>query len=236
LQAFTKNEFCDYYIEEFKLTKETSTYWSKVITYVINKLLKLWHPYIPFVTEEIYDKLWFEWDLITADWWYVSIDRNIEIERDNKLVIDTIREIRSIRADRNILPNKFIGLKIYAKNKNAEIISEVLGMIAWIVKADNYELVDKKPEDSNLAFWVIKSWVEVFVDTSNALDLWKEIDRLKEQITDTKEYIALLDKKLLNEAFVNKAPEKLVRSEMEKKEQARNKLEKLQEKLMKLKS
>lgn len=236
LQSFTKNEFCDYYIEEFKLTKDVSKYWTKVITFVINKLLKLWHPYIPFVTEEIYQKLWFEWDLISADWWYISIDRNHDIERDNKLIIDIIREIRSIRANNNILPNKTIGLKIYAKGKNAEVISEVIDLIAWIVKSDNYDLVEKKPDDENLAFWVIKSWVEVFVDTSNALDLIVEISRLKEQITDTREYICILDKKLLNEAFVNKAPEKLVRSEMEKKEQAKNKLEKLEEKLAKLKS
>lgn len=235
LQTFTKNEFCDYYIEEFKITKDSSIYGKKVITYVINKLLKLWHPYIPYVTEEIYNKLWFTWDLIVSDWGYVNIDRNLDIERDNKLVLDTIREIRSIRADRNIMPNKFIWLKIYAKNKNSEIIWEVLDLIAGIVKSDNFELVDKRPDNENLAYWVIKAWVEVYVDTSNALDLEKEIDRLKEQITDTKEYIALLDKKLLNEAFVNKAPEKLVRSEMEKKEQARNKLEKLMEKLVKLK-
>jgi valyl-tRNA synthetase len=57
LQAFTKNEFCDYYIEEFKLTKDTSKYGEKVIIYVLNVLLKLLHPYIPFVTEEIYQKL-----------------------------------------------------------------------------------------------------------------------------------------------------------------------------------
>jgi valyl-tRNA synthetase len=57
LQAFTRNEFCDYYIEEFKLTKETSKYGYEVIVYVLDALLKLWHPYIPFVSEEIYSKL-----------------------------------------------------------------------------------------------------------------------------------------------------------------------------------
>ncbi len=236
LQSFTKNEFCDYYIEEFKLTKDVSKYGTNVITYVINKLLKLWHPYIPFVTEEIYQKLWFEWELISADWWYVAIDRNLDIERDNKLVLDIIREIRSIRADNNILPNKTIWIKIYAKAKNAEVISEVIDLIAGIVKSDDYTLVTKRPDDANLAYWVIKAWVEVYVDTSNALDLDIEISRIKEQIADTKEYISLLDTKLLNEAFVNKAPEKLVRAEMEKKDQAKNKLEKLEEKLLKLKS
>ena len=235
LQIFTKNEFCDYYIEEFKLTKETSKYGSEVITYVMNKLLKLWHPYIPFVSEEIYNKLGFVWNLINAEWWFIWINRNEEIEKNNKLVIDIIREIRSIRADNNIMPNKSIWVKIYAKNKNADILNEVSNLISWIVKADDFEIISKKPLDDNLAFWIIKAWVEVFVDTSNALDVDKEVDRLKIQINDTKEYIAILDKKLLNEAFVNKAPEKLVRAEMEKKEQAKNKLEKLEEKILKFK-
>lgn len=235
LQTFTKNEFCDYYIEEFKLTKDTSKYGVMVITYVLGTLLKLWHPYIPFVTEEIYSKLWFDWDLITWTWWKVLLPRDETIEKEKLFIIDIIREIRSLRANNNILPSKKIWVYIYAKNKNAEIIKQVSDIIAWIVKADNFEIVDKKPADENLAYWIIKSWVEVFVDTSNALDLEKEIDRLKEQIADTKEYIALLDKKLLNEAFVNKAPEKLVRAEMEKKELAKNKLLKLEEKIIKLK-
>lgn len=234
LQNFTKNEFCDYYIEAFKLTKKESKYWEYIISYVINILLKLWHPYIPFVTEKIYQKLWFIWNLINSDWWNVSIVRDIEIEKDNNLIIDIIKEVRNIRANNSILPNKFIWLKIYAKWKNAKIISKVINLIAWVVKSNNYELTDKKPENENLAFWIIKAWVEVYIDTSNSLDKDKEIRRIKEQIEDTKEYIMILDKKLLNESFVNKAPEKLVRLEMEKKEQARNKLEKLEEKLYKL--
>ncbi len=233
LQAFTKNEFCDYYIEEFKLTKEKSKYGEKVITFVLNNLLRLWHPYMPFVTEEIYSKLGFSGELIIASWPNISIPRNEEIEKDKKLIIDIIKEIRSLRADNNIMPNKTIGLQVYAKNKNAEVIDEVLELIAGIVKAEKFELVDKKPKDDNLAYGIIKAGVEVFIDTANALDLNKEIERLSEQIVDTKQYIAILDKKLLNEAFVSKAPEKLVRAEMEKKEQAKQKLQKLEEKISK---
>lgn len=234
LQIFTKNEFCDHYIEEYKLTKETSKHGQKVICYVLNNLLKLWHPYIPFVTEEIYNKVWFEWELIISTWPNIKIKRDEQLEKDKKLIIEIIREIRSLRADNNIMPNKTIGLQIYAKNKNAELISEVIDLIAGIVKADQYILVDKKPSDDNLAYWVIKAWVEVFIDTSNALDVEKETDRIKDQITDTKEYIALLDKKLLNEAFISRAPERLIRIEMEKKEQAKQKLEKLEAKIIKL--
>ena len=59
LYTFTKNEFCDFYIEEFKLTKEVSKHGNNVIMFAIDTLLRLWHPYIPFVTEELYKKLGF---------------------------------------------------------------------------------------------------------------------------------------------------------------------------------
>lgn len=235
LQAFTKNEFCDYYIEEFKLTKETSKYGKDVIIYVINNLLKLWHPYIPFVSAEIYNKLWFTWDLIEEPWGIVNIPRDEEVEKQKILIMDVIREIRNLRAENNVMPNKTIGLQIYAKNKNAETITSVLDIIGWIVKAESSELITKKPSDPNLAFWVIKAWVEVYVDTSNCLDIEKESARIKEQILDTKEYIALLDKKLLNPSFVEKAPAWLVRAEMDKKKSAQDKLAKLEEKMEKLK-
>lgn len=236
LQAFTKNEFCDYYIEEFKLTKDISKFWEKVITYVINNLLKLLHPYIPFVTEEIYKKIWFSEDLIDAPWAKISNFRNEEVEKQKDLIIEVIKEIRRLRADNNIMPNKSIGLKIYSTQKNSKTIKESLDLIAWIIKADNYEVIDKKPTWSDLAYWVIKLWVEVYIDTSNALDLDKEIERINLQINDTKDYISILDRKLLNESFINKAPENLVRAEMEKKDQAKEKLIKLQEKLENLKN
>jgi len=229
LQVFTKNEFCDYYIEEFKLAN--SEFGNEVIIYVLNKLLKLWHPYIPFVTAEIYNKLGFKWDLIEAKWGIVNIERNEQIEKQKDLMIKIIREIRNLRAENNIMPNKTIWVKIYAKNKNAEFLSSVIDLIWWIVKAETIEIVNKKETDINLAYWVIKQWVEVYVDTSNALDIEKEISRIKEQIDDTKEYIAILDKKLLNPNFVEKAPSHLVRVEMEKKTGAEDKLKKLEEKL-----
>jgi valyl-tRNA synthetase len=234
LQIFTKNEFCDYYIEEFKLSSETSKFGNEVIIYTLNKLLKLWHPYIPFVTTEIYSKLWFEWDLIEAKWGIVNIKRNEKVEKEKDLMINIIKEIRNLRAENQILPSKTVWVKIYAKNKNADFLDWVLNLIAWIVKADTIELVDKKENNINLAYAVIKQWVEVYVDTSNAIDVDKESARFKEQISDTKEYVAILDKKLLNSSFVDRAPEHLVRAEMEKKTQAEDKLHKLEEKLNKL--
>ena len=129
------------------------------------------------------------------------------------------------------MPNKTIKLKIYAKGVNAEILTDALDLISGIVKSEETEMIEKKLQAAHLVYSVVKSGVEVYVDTENALDVEKETERLKEQVRDTKDYIAILDKKLLNESFVRNAPKELVRAEMEKKEHAKQKLTKLEEKM-----
>lgn len=231
LQAFTKNEFCDYYIEDYKLTKDTSTHWKYVIVYIINILLKLWHPYIPFITEELYKKLWFNVPLIDSHWPTLKVKRNEDVEKEKQVIIDLIKEIRKLRVENSVVPSKTIKVKIYVRSKNLETITNSLDIISWIVKSEETIIVEKKPKDINLAYSVIKAWIEVYVDTSNAIDKDKERERIEALITDAKEYIAILDKKLLNENFVRNAPTSLVREEMDKKEQAKQKLEKLVDKL-----
>ncbi len=235
LYTFTKNRFCDYYIEEFKLAKEVSKYWEDVILYSINVLLRLWHPYIPFVSEELYNKLGFDGHVIVSSWPEMSLEVNTDIEKAHTLFVEVIREVRKLRAENNVMPNKTIKLKIYAKNKNAEILNSCLDLLAGIVKSDETEIIEKKLSDPNLVYSVVKSGVEVYVDTSNAIDIESETERLKEQITDTKLYISILDKKLLNESFTRNAPKDLVHAEMLKKQQAVTKLEKLEDKLSSLK-
>jgi len=235
LYTFTKNRFCDYYIEEFKLSKEHSKYGEDVILYSIHALLRLWHPYVPFVTEEIYSKLWFSDFITTSQWPETSLEVNKQVEKFHTLFVEVVREVRKLRAENNIMPNKTIKLKIYAKWVNAEILESCQELIGGIVKSEETEIVAKKLTDPNLVYSVVKSWVEVYVDTSNALNVESEKERLKAQILDTKEYIALLDKKLLNESFVRNAPKDLVHAEMQKKEQAKQKLQKLEDKFSSLK-
>ena len=235
LYYFTKNLFCDYYIEEFKITQEVSKNWWDVIVYVLNNLLKLWHPFIPFVTEELWSKIWFDNRLINESYskvWF-TFDKNIS--KDKEIIIEVIKEIRAIRADNNIMPNKTIKIKLKPKASKKDLFwEEVLLIISWIVKSEDTEIISSKIIDDKLVYWVTKSWIEIYVDNSNAIDLEWEITRLKEQINDTKEYINILDKKLLNESFVRNAPPQLVRAEMDKKAQALDKLKKVEEKLGKI--
>lgn len=234
LQTFTRNEFCDYYIEEFKITRETSQFGNDVIMYAINNILKLWHPYIPFVTEELWNKIWFEGKLIESEYSKVALKADKEIEKDKQILIEVIKEIRNLRAENNIMPSTPIKVELKVKKAKLELFGdENLDIISGIVRSESTQIVNK-PTSENLVYAVTKSWIEVFVDNSNAKDMEGEIERLKLTITDTKEYIWLLDRKLLNDSFVRNAPPQLVRAEMEKKAEAQEKLKKLEEKLEKI--
>lgn len=236
LQNFTKNDFCDYYIEEFKITADKSQFGQDVIMYVINNLLKLWHPFIPFVSEELWNKIGFEGKLINASSSKVEVQSDKNIEKNKNILIEVIKEVRNIRAVNQIMPNKTIKLFVKPKKSQIDIFWEDnLFILSWILNSEETTVVSKKQDDDSFVYWVTKTWVEIFVDATNAIDKEAEVERLKLQINDTKEYILILDKKLLNESFVRNAPADLVRKEMEKKSQALEKLSKLEEKLKKIK-
>jgi valyl-tRNA synthetase len=157
LQAFTRNEFCDYYIEEFKILKDKSKFGNDVIIYTINHILKLWHPYIPFVTEELYNKLGFDGLLIDADWSKVVFERNMEVEKAKDTIIETIKAIRNIRAENSVMPDKTIKVYLQAKAKVADAIEQSLDIISGIVKSEHTEIITKKPKDDNLVYALVKA-------------------------------------------------------------------------------
>jgi valyl-tRNA synthetase len=158
LENFTKNEFCDYYIEEFKILKDHSKYGNDVIVYVINHILKLWHPFIPFVTEELYNKLGFEGILCEAEFSRVVFPVQKDIEADKTIVIDVIKEVRKIRADNNIMPNKSIKLSVKPKKAKAELFDDLMmTLLSGILKSEETLLIDKKPSNDNLVYGVTKA-------------------------------------------------------------------------------
>ncbi|MCH8518694.1 valine--tRNA ligase [Candidatus Gracilibacteria bacterium] len=230
LYAFTKNEFCDYYIEEFKLSKESSEYGDMVILVVLYSLLQVWHPYIPYVTEQIHKVMGLEGKCMLSDWPSIDFSSEKDIEKSHDLFVEVVKEIRKIRAETGVPPSKTIKVQIFAKNKNAEILEEFIPLISGMVKSEHTEIISKKLSNQSLVYAVIRSGVEVYIDTANAVDIEGEKQRLHHEILDIRDYVSLLDRKLLNESFVRNAPRNLVQKEQEKKQQARKRLEKLEEK------
>lgn len=87
----------------------------------------------------------------------MTLNANNEVEKAHELFVEVVREVRKLRADNNIMPNKTIKLKIYAKNKNAEILTEILELIGGILKSEQTEIIEKKLTDPNLVYSVVKS-------------------------------------------------------------------------------
>jgi len=232
LQNFTKNEFCDYYIEEYKVTRETSAYGNDVIVYVIAHILKLWHPYIPFITEELWKSIGFSWHLITNSYSQVACIRDKVLENRKQNIIEVIKEVRNVRATREIPTSAQVQIYIKLKKKTSSIFStDMLRIISGIVHSGKTNIVTETPEDENLLYCVTKSGIELYVDVSGGKDLEQEKKHLKEQISDTQDYLQKLNAKLMNDSFVRNAPADIVRTEMDKKLQAVERLGKLEEKL-----
>jgi valyl-tRNA synthetase len=114
--------------------------------------LRLWHPYIPFVTEELYQKIGFSGMLIEAPWSRVTLLRNERIEEEKEVMMDLLREIRSIKAENDVPNSGTIKLYIYAKGKNLEIIEKSKDIISGIVKSEHTEIITMKKEDENLVY------------------------------------------------------------------------------------
>lgn len=228
---FTKDEFADFFIEEYKLTKDESKYATDILSFTILSLLKLWHPYIPFITEELYSKLYPSESLMLSQWPALKIAFDPKVDKDIWILYDLIRTIRNIRAEKGIKPWDKINVTFRMSKTSSSLLEENSVILKWLAKIDNFEIVDKvkKIDENNKAYWVSDN-IEIFVDLWWLVDIEAEKLRLKAQIDERKEYIRKLDLKLLNAEFVRNAPEHIVRIEQEKKIQAQDQLQKLVQK------
>ncbi|EKE27116.1 MAG: hypothetical protein ACD_4C00034G0001 [uncultured bacterium (gcode 4)] len=228
LISFTKDEFADFYIEEYKLTKDISKFGNMVLAYCTLTLLKLWHPYIPFVTEELYWKLT-EWNYLIDSCWpkLIEIKKDLKVEENMNILYEIIRTIRNIRAEKWVKPSDFVDIIFKSENSYKEFLIENDIIIKWLAKIKEINILwkEEKIENEKLSYGVVEN-IDIYVDMWVNLDAEEEKARLKTQIEDKKEYINILDQKLMNSEFIKNAPESIVRSEQDKKRQAQDQLEK----------
>ncbi len=228
---FTKDEFADFYIEEYKLTKSESEFWNDVLSFVMLSLLKLWHPYIPFVTEEIYSILRPTETLIDNSWPKLKLKRNIEIEKDMWIIYEIIKTVRNIRAEKVINPWNLVDVIFRVTKTYNDLIKENKKIICWLAKIWDLNILDKNKDIDKwkYSYWVVEA-IDIFVDVWSGLNIEEEKQRLSVQIENKKDYIRIIDQKLLNADFIKRAPENIIRAEQEKRQQAQEQLKKLEEK------
>ncbi|EKE29342.1 MAG: Valyl-tRNA synthetase [uncultured bacterium (gcode 4)] len=235
LMAFTRDDFADFFIEEYKLTKADSKYAADILAYSVMTILKLWHPYAPFVTEELYSKLRPEESLIDSAWPELKLEKDSKIEKDTWMIYDVIRSIRNIRWLKWIKPGLLVKVIFKATKSNQDLLEENQVILKWLCKIEEFKVVDKSKSisEDDYVYWVSNN-IEIFLDPGDTIDQEAEKLRLKEQIDGKKDYIRKLDQKLMNAEFVRNAPEHVVRIEQEKRVQAQDQLEKLLEKYNKI--
>ncbi|MEL7834341.1 valine--tRNA ligase [Fodinibius sp. Rm-B-1B1-1] len=235
------DDFCDWYIELIKADEPGASIPEDRLSRGFNffeQLMKLLHPFMPFITEEIWQLIRnrdTDEAMIVASW--PEFDENSVSKNDRQLfesIQKMISSIRNIRAEFKLSPNDEIDLIIKAKDKET---ADALNDNEWIFRKlqsiDTFKVEAdlEKPETSASA--VIEG-TELFVPLEGLIDLDKERERIQKEIDRLEGFLKSIEGKLNNDGFVNNAPEDVVQKERDKKEDTETNLKKLREILSEL--
>lgn len=242
IYSFIWNEFCDWYIEMVKPriyseNEEEKVAVSDILNHVFGSSLKLLHPFMPFVTAEIYSKLicFGTEDIIVSKW--PKIREKFVFDKEEEFVEklkEIITEVRNVRANANIHPSKKSEL-IFVTDKYEK---EILDAQEFILKLGFGEKIliqkDKEgiPENS---ISILRDGIELYIPFEQLVDIEEEKKRLEEEITRLEGEVARCEKMLSNPGFVNKAPEAKVQEEKNKLTNYTELLSKAKERLENLK-
>ncbi|MGN7476788.1 valine--tRNA ligase [Solibacillus silvestris] len=223
LYNFIWDDFCSWYIEMAKLPLYGEDEAAKltarsVLAYVLDNTMRLLHPLMPFVTEEIWQHLPHEGESITvAAWPTVNPAFNFTAEAgDMQLLMDIIRSVRNIRAEVNTPMSKKVAMTISAKDDQTAAILEANK--GYIEKFCNPEglTIGAQLEAPAQAMSAVVSGAEIFMPLAGLINIEEEIARLEKELDKWAKEVKLVSGKLSNERFVSKAPEALVAAEREK--------------------
>lgn len=220
LRDFTWGDLADWYLEVAKIEGDKQ----EMLNYILNTVLKLWHPFMPFVTEAIWTEVYGKSELI-VERWPDEVAAKKSKSGDFDFIKSVITGIRSTRADFKIEPAKKINAVIGAHDK-LKVLAENASIIKSLARLENLE-IKKSTDRPESAAGFVEGGAEIFVDLAGLVDLEKEKDRIKKEISEVEPYAAGLRSKLSNSEFVKNAPKDIVEKEKEKLAQAEEKINKL---------
>mgnify|MGYP005769151545 FL=1 len=242
IYSFIWNEFCDWYIEMVKPriyseNEEEKVAVSDILNHVFGSSLKLLHPFMPFVTAEIYSILicFGTEDIIVSKW--PKIREEFVFDKEEEFVEklkEIITEVRNVRANANIHPSKKSEL-IFVTDKYEK---EILGTQEFILKLAFGEKILIQKEKSGIpenAISILKDGIELYIPLEQLVDMEEEKQRLADEIKRLEGEVARCEKMLANPGFVNKAPEAKVQEEKNKLANYTELLNKAKERLENLK-
>ena len=243
LYEFIWEEFCDWYIELVKprlYDRESPSRLETqyVLNYVLGNAMKLLHPFMPFITEEIYMHLVNNDESIMISRWpeyREDYDFPVE-EKKMKLVMNAIRSIRNIRAEMNVPPSRKAKIIFVAGGSEEQgTLEEGRAFFERLASASEVAVQSHKSGIPSDAVAAIIEGAEIYIPLEDLIDIEKEIERLEKEKANLVKELERVAGKLGNQGFVAKAPEKVIEEEKAKQRKYGEMLEKVEERLKGLK-
>ena len=213
--------YCDWYIEMTKARlfaddaerKQTAI---QVLVYVLDQTLRLLHPFMPFITEEIWQSLPHEGEaLIIAQWPEIREDLSFKTEcAQMESVMEAIRAIRNRRTEMNVPPSKKAAL--YILTSKPQVFVEGEGFLQRLAYADAVTMLEAEPENLDGMVTITISDAKLYIPMGQLVDVAKELERIRKELESNLKFLNSLEAKLSNEKFVSRAPEAVVAAEREK--------------------
>ena len=238
---FIWKDYCDWYIEFAKSriygnNKNDRDIVISIAVHILKNILKLLHPYTPFITEEIWSYFNQSDYIINSSWPKADSSKiNNTIDSDMNFVMLIITSIRNLKSELNISPVKEINLVCRGNKLKTNIILDNKKYFKDLVKVKDLQCFEsvEKPEKSST---IVINDIEIFVPLSNLIDIDKEVNRLKDKIKDYEGRMNSVKKKIDNENFIKRAPKEIVKHEKNKFINYQNNYNKLKENLDNLES
>ena len=217
LYQFIWRDYCDWYIEFIKPILnnaediESQKEAKSVSIKIMKNVLLMLHPIMPYVTEEIFEKLFKSSKLAISSSWPNLIETETSLKNGIGLTIDIVSAIRSIRVEKNI-PNKSRPT-ILLKNVNQEkkiIIEENINLILNLAKLNQIKFLSKQHEENEKSIVTTVDEIILMIPTDGLIDIEAEKNRLSKELENITNEIEIIDKRLNNPSFIEKAPPKVI--------------------------
>lgn len=219
LYDFIWDVFCDWYIEIAKIRLQGEDENAKndaksVLVFVLTYILKLLHPFMPFITEEIYQAIPHDTESIMISKWCVY-DESLNFADDEaqmEKIMTAIRAIRNRRAEMNIPPSK--KSKVYIETAESAVFEKGVDFVKRLAYANDVEIAQSYGDLGNVVT-IITDSAKIYIPLGDLVDFEAEKKRLQKELAAAEDKLAFINKKLSNPGFVNKAPEKVVNQNRE---------------------
>ena len=242
IYEFIWEEFCDWYIELVKprlydREDETRLEAQYVLNHVLGNSMKLLHPYMPFITEEIYLHLMnCDESIMISDWPEYRQDYDFpEDEKKMAFIMEAIKSIRNIRVEMNVPLSRKTKIVFVAGPEQSEVLKAAGRFFERLAGASGITVQADKTGISPDAVAAIAAGTEIYIPLEELIDIEKEIERLVKDKANLEKELERVESKLGNAGFVAKAPEKVIAEEREKQAKYREMYEKVLERLESLK-